>query len=161
MEAAKDIDRVKDTYRKRAAVIGFRCGVIHYLLEQQDALRAGSNARSGELVQGVQKVQEFKEGKGSIDFALMMAQYALDQQISAFGEALEKEYVDAKSECQRYGANHSVFDQLPPAFTLDDLAALKRNDLSRQSFVAENHPQMEKRRMGRAGGQTALEKRRQ
>jgi hypothetical protein len=65
----------------------------------------------------------------------MMAQYALDQQISAFGEALEKEYVDAKSECQRYGANHSVFDQLPPAFTLDDLAALKRNDLSRQSLL--------------------------
>ncbi|MBQ1650478.1 MAG: hypothetical protein II055_05025, partial [Prevotella sp.] len=68
------------------------------------------------------------------DFALMMAQYALDQQISAFGEALEKEYVDVKSECQRYGANHSVFDQLPPAFTLDDLAALKRNDLSRNSL---------------------------
>ncbi len=160
VEAAKDIDRVKDTYRKRAAVIGFRCGVIHYLLEQQDALRAGSNARSGELVQevqdalrassksskarsgelvqevqGVSKRQEFKEGKGSIDFALMMAQYALDQQISAFGEALEKEYVDARSECQRYGANHSVFDQLPPAFTLDDLAALKRNDLSRQSLL--------------------------
>ena len=32
MEAAKDIDLVKDVYRKRAAVIGFRCGVIHYLL---------------------------------------------------------------------------------------------------------------------------------
>ena len=28
VEAAKDIDHVKDTYRKRAAVIGFRCGVI-------------------------------------------------------------------------------------------------------------------------------------
>ncbi|MBR2185664.1 MAG: DUF3987 domain-containing protein [Prevotella sp.] len=110
VEAAKDIDRVKDTYRKRAAVIGFRCGVIHYLLTG-------------------------REGSSTIDFALMMAQYALDQQISAFGEALEKEYVDAKSECQRYGANHSVFDQLPPAFTLDDLAALKRNDLSRQSLL--------------------------
>ena len=33
VEAAKDIDRVKDTYRKRAAVIGFRCGVIHHLLK--------------------------------------------------------------------------------------------------------------------------------
>jgi hypothetical protein len=123
VEAAKDIDRVKDTYRKRAAVIGFRCGVIHYLLEQEKI-----GIRNEEL-------EIAKEGKGSIDFALMMAQYALDQQISAFGEALEKEYVDAKSECQRYGANHSVFDQLPPAFTLDDLAALKRNDLSRQSLL--------------------------
>jgi hypothetical protein len=122
VEAAKDIDRVKDTYRKRAAVIGFRCGVIHYLLEQEKL-----GIRNEEL-------EIAKEGKGSIDFALMMAQYALDQQISAFGEALEKEYVDAKSECQRYGANHSVFDQLRPTFTLDDLAALKRNDLSRKSI---------------------------
>ena len=32
VEAAKDIDHVKDTYRKRAAVIGFRCGVIFHLL---------------------------------------------------------------------------------------------------------------------------------
>ena len=126
VEAAKDIDRVKDTYRKRAAVIGFRCGVIHYLLSQ-----GSSNAS---LVQESSKVQEFKEEKATIDFALMMAQYALDQQISAFGEALQKEYVDAKSECQRYGANHSVFDQLPPVFTLDDLASLKRSDLSRKSI---------------------------
>ena len=137
VEAAKDIDRVKDTYRKRAAVIGFRCGVIHYLLAQESSKvqvapdGAGSNAS---LVQESSKVQEFKEEKATIDFALMMAQYALDQQISAFGEALQKEYVDAKSECQRYGANHSVFDQLPPAFTLDDLAALKRSDLSRKSI---------------------------
>ena len=33
VEAAKDIDHVKDTYRKRAAVIGFRAGVIFHLLE--------------------------------------------------------------------------------------------------------------------------------
>ena len=137
VEAAKDIDRVKDTYRKRAAVIGFRCGVIHYLLSQESSKvqvapdGAGSNAS---LVQESSKVQEFKEEKATIDFALMMAQYALDQQISAFGEALQKEYVDAKSECQRYGANHSVFDQLPPVFTLDDLASLKRSDLSRKSI---------------------------
>ena len=103
VEAAKDIDHVKDTYRKRAAVIGFRCGVIFHLL-------------SGAA----------RETKACLDFALMMAQYCLDQQIKAFGEALESQFVDARDECIRYGSNHSIFDQLSPAFTMDDLRALKR-----------------------------------
>ena len=101
VEAAKDIDRVKDTYRKRAAVIGFRCGVICRLLEG-------------------------KESNRCLAFAVMMAEYCLQQQISAFGEALSKEYVEAKDECQRYGANHSVFDHLAPVFTMDDLRSMKR-----------------------------------
>ena len=101
VEAAKDIDRVKDTYRKRAAVIGFRCGVICRLLEG-------------------------KESNRCLQFATAMAEYCLQQQISAFGEALSKEYVEAKDECQRYGANHSVFDHLSPVFTMDDLRAMKR-----------------------------------
>ena len=103
VEAAKDIDHVKDTYRKRAAVIGFRCGVIFHLLSGKD-----------------------KESKACLDFALMMAEYCLKQQIKVFGEALRHEYVNAQDECQRYGANHSIFDQLAPSFTMDDLRALKR-----------------------------------
>ena len=103
VEAAKDIDHVKDTYRKRAAVIGFRCGVIFHML-------------SGCA----------KESKACLDFALMMAEYCLKQQIKAFGEALESQFVDARDECIRYGSNHSIFDQLSPAFTMDDLRALKR-----------------------------------
>ena len=58
VEAAKAIDHVKDTYRKRAAVIGFRCGVIFHLLSGKD-----------------------KESKACLDFALMMAEYCLKQQI--------------------------------------------------------------------------------
>ena len=112
VEAAKDIDHVKDTYRKRAAVIGFRCGVIFHLLEK-DTKGSGTSVSS-------------KESKACINFALMMAQYCLDQQIKAFGEALESQFVDARDECIRYGSNHSVFDQLSPAFTMDDLRALKR-----------------------------------
>ena len=103
VEAAKDIDHVKDTYRKRAAVIGFRCGVIFHLL-------------SGCA----------KESKACLDFVLMMADYCLMQQIKTFGEALQSQYVEASDECQRYGANHSVFDQLAPTFTIEDLRALKR-----------------------------------
>ena len=103
VEAAKDIDHVKDTYRKRAAVIGFRCGVIFHLLTGKD-----------------------RETKQCIDFAVMMAEYCLQQQIAAFGEALQSQYIDASDECQRYGSNHSVYDQLAPTFTMDDLRALKR-----------------------------------
>ena len=111
VEAAKDIDHVKDTYRKRAAVIGFRCGVIHFLLSGRD-----------------------HESKQCLDFALMMAEYCLSQQIKTFGEALQNQYVDAREECQRYGANHSVFDQLAPTFTVDDLRALKRGYCSESAM---------------------------
>ena len=103
VEAAKDIDRVKDTYRKRAAVIGFRCGVIFHLLE------------------GLKR-----ESKACIAFAITMAEYCLQQQMKAFGEALESQFIDARDECVRYGRNHSIFDQLAPVFTMDDLRALKR-----------------------------------
>ena len=116
VEAAKDIDHVKDTYRKRAAVIGFRCGVIFHLLSGKD-----------------------KETKPCLDFALMMAEYCLSQQIKTFGEALQSQYVDAQDECQRYGANHSVFDQLAPTFTVDDLRALKRgfcSDVSLRKIIS-------------------------
>ena len=114
VEAAKDIDRVKDVYRKRAAVIGFRCGVVYYLLEG-------------------------KETKRCLDFALMMAEYTLEQQIKAFGEALRNEYVNAQDECLRYGSNHTIFDQLPPTFTMEDVRSLKHgfcNDNSLRSVVS-------------------------
>jgi hypothetical protein len=110
--AMKNIDHVKDTYRRRAAVIGFRCGVIFHLLSGKD-----------------------RESKQCIDFALMMASYCLEQQIKVFGQALQNQYVDAEQECQRYGANNSIFDQLPPTFTADDLAALKPSSVPRNSII--------------------------
>jgi hypothetical protein len=115
VEAAKDIDHVKDTYRKRAAVIGFRCGVIHHILSLPQPLQKEGSCNT-----------PMKETTASIKFALMMAEYCLQQQIKAFGEALESQFVDARDECIRYGSNHSIFDQLSPAFTMDDLRALKR-----------------------------------
>ena len=107
VEAAKDIDHVKDTYRRRAAVIGFRCGVVCHLLS--------ACAR---------------ESKTTLDFALLMADYCLQQQIKAFGEALQSEYVTAADERQRQGANSTIFDQLAPTFTFDDLRALKGSSCS-------------------------------
>ena len=133
VEAAKDIDHVKDVYRKRAAVIGFRCGVIHHLLTTSPSLSKGEEGLTDDKKSAKGKsAPRLRRGKGevssSIDFALMMAEYTLEQQIKAFGEALQNEYVEAKRECQRYGKNNSVFDQLPPVFTLEDLKALKQGD---------------------------------
>ena len=110
--ALKDIDHVKDIYRRRAAVIGFRCGVIFHLL-------SGCS----------------KESKACLEYAVMMAEYCLNQQIKVFGQTLQNQYVDAQIECQRYGENNSIFDQLPPTFTADDLAALKRSSVPRNSII--------------------------
>ena len=137
VEAAKDIDHVKDTYRKRAAVIGFRCGVIHHLLSivqttptppnlggeiKCTAGVTNSSPESGEARRGLNK-----ESKATIQFALMMAEYCLSQQMKTFGEALRNEYINAQDECQRYGANHSIFDRLAPTFSREDLRALKQD----------------------------------
>jgi hypothetical protein len=105
IEAVKDIDHVKDTYRKRAAVIGFRCGVIFMLL-------AG------------------KETKTCLDFAVMMADYCLRQQMRTFGSKLKEQLKsNAQTPCKRTGKNTSVFEQLPPVFSREELQALK-NDCS-------------------------------
>ena len=112
IEAAKDIDHVKDVYRRRAAVIGFRCGVIFHLL-------------TGNM----------KESKACTDFAVMMAQYSMEQQIHTFGTILQNQYVDAEQEGRRYSCNHSIFDQLAPTFTLDDVAALKSKTVSHNALV--------------------------
>jgi len=105
VESAKDIDRVKDTYRKRAAVIGFRCGVIFHLL-------------SGKA----------KETQACVDFALMMAEYCLNLQVKTFGEALKNQFVVAKDIYTRSSVNSYVFDQLSPVFSYDDLRGLKRGE---------------------------------
>ena len=102
LEAAKDIDHVKDIYRKRAAVIAFRCGAVFHLLTGQD-----------------------EESAEAVAFALEVADLTLQGQIRTFGDQLDKQYVSAESQSTRRGRNVSVFDQLPPVFTQADLQQLK------------------------------------
>ncbi len=103
-QATERIDRVMDTYRRRAAVIGMRCGVVACLL-------------SGE-----------KETRHVIDFALMMAEYVLQEQCRLFGDVLRKQYA-ADSDNTRKSKNRAVFDRLADTFTPHDILALK-NDIS-------------------------------
>ena len=109
LEAMADADLVKDTYRKRAAVCGFRCGVVAMLLEG-------------------------KESDNVVNFSTMMAQYILDEQMAIFGDALQIEFKKAAEEARRQTKNNSIFDELPPTFTLDDLKQAKGADVARRSL---------------------------
>ncbi len=100
-QAMERIDRVMDTYRRRAAVIGMRCGVVACLL-------------SGE-----------KETKHVIDFALMMAEYVLQEQCRLFGDVLRKQYATDADDTRRNSKNRAVFDRLADTFTSHDILALK------------------------------------
>ena len=143
VEAAKDIDRVKDVYRKRAAVIGFRCGVIHHLLKTSpnpSCLGGGDERESGSFGNSGSSPKQGRSGgvlesKSSIDFALMMADYCLENQIRNFGWMLQKEFERNSEETTRRSSNKSVFDQLPTEFTIDDVATLKRPNLPRNSLI--------------------------
>lgn len=112
LEAAKDIDHVKDVYRKRAAVIGFRCGVVFHLLTGRK-----------------------KEVKSCLDFAVLVADYCLEKQIKLFGQKLRAQMEGTDEADQQRRGNKSIFDQLPSLFTIDDVVALKRNMMHRNTSV--------------------------
>ena len=106
IEAMADGDIVKDTYRKRAAVIGFRCGVVASLLEGE-------------------------ENEKVLYFARLTAEYILEKQCNFFGEALLSEYKSAEQEMVRQSRNGFIFDKLPPEFTFNDLQKEKGANVSR------------------------------
>ncbi|MCQ2302564.1 MAG: DUF3987 domain-containing protein [Bacteroidales bacterium] len=109
--ARADKDIVRDTFRKRACVIGFRCGVVFHLLQNDgDPL----------------KMQP--ESKACVDFAKLMAEYALKYQMELFGEQL-LENVTVLTASGRKTKNKSLFDELPVEFSMQDILAL-RPDLS-------------------------------
>ena len=108
-------------------MIGFRCGVIHHLLSASPVKTDDGRC-----------IADKRESKATLLFALMMAQYCMDEQIKAFGSTLQKQYISAEEEGQRLTANHSIFDQLEPVFTMDDLRKLKQgfcNDSSLRTII--------------------------
>ena len=100
LEAAPRLDTIKDIYRRRAAVIGYRCGVIFRLLVG-------------------------KESNACIDFALTMAEYTLQNQCRLFGPLLKLENEKVRDKMPVPKVNENVLQQLPSPFTMDDLRNLK------------------------------------
>ena len=105
VESAMNMDVIKDRFRRRAAVIGFRCGVVFMLL-------AG------------------KESNACVDFALKMAEYTLQMQLKMFGPLLYKYLHEDSNNDTGNSINSSIFEQLPSPFCFQDLRRLKGNEFS-------------------------------
>ena len=103
LEAAPRLDTIKDTYRRRAAVIGFRCGVIFMLLVG-------------------------KESNACIEFALTMAEYTLQNQCRLFGPLLKMQNDRVRDRMPAATVNENILQQLPSPFTIDDLRRLKGSE---------------------------------
>ena len=111
LEAAPRLDTIKDIYRRRAAVIGFRCGVIFMLLVG-------------------------KESNACVDFALTMAEYTLQNQCRLFGPLLKLQNERVRDKMPVATTNENVLQQLPSPFTLEDLKKLKGNELADGSLYS-------------------------
>ena len=103
LEAVQMLDTIKDIYRRRAAVIGFRCGVIFMLLVG-------------------------KESNACIEFALTMAEYTLQNQCRLFGPLLKLQNERVRDRMPTATVNQNVLQQLPSPFSIDDLRRLKGNE---------------------------------
>lgn len=100
-------DSVTDTFRKRSAIIGFRCAVVYYLLENADNDSAN-------------KV----ESDNMLKFAELMADYCLYHQCKLFGEAfLNKRLSEQRTYNVRPRINY--FEQLKETFTFEDVRKVR------------------------------------
>ena len=112
LEAAMALDRVKDVYRRRAAIIGFRCGVIFMLL-------CG------------------KESNVCLAYARMIAEYTLQQQVKLFGSVLMSKYTyGAFDRHDRRAKNDNIFKQLPQTFSIEHLRLLKGDEFADSSLFS-------------------------
>lgn len=100
VKASKADDKVMGVFRKRSAIIGFRCGVVFMLLEG-------------------------RESKACIDFAIQMAEYSLYMQSKNFGQALLRQLAKDKEEGKTNTVNADVYTELPSPFGMADLRRLK------------------------------------
>lgn len=97
-EAKANNDKILDTFRRRSAVIGFRCGVLYQLLESAETPQTG-----------------FHESQNSIGFALLMAEFALQNQSDLFGDAMMM--LHAQAEQTRSNKSEDILASLPKIFT--------------------------------------------
>jgi hypothetical protein len=98
-----EMDIIKDRFRRRAGLIGFRCGVVFMLL-------AG------------------KESSACVDFAVKMAEYTLQMQMKVFKPLLAKQYANSNDNPSGT-VNGNIFGRLPSPFNIQDLRQLKGNEI--------------------------------
>ena len=109
--ALANADRVMDVYRRRSAVIGFRCGVIFHILEQTE-----------------------EETDACIRFAKAVADYVLAMQMELFGLRLDKQQQFNEAIPVYKSRNTLLFAQLPEQFTLFDASRERGDGASRETI---------------------------
>lgn len=131
--ALVNADRVMDVYRRRSAVIGFRCGVIFYLLEQQN-----------------------EETVACIRFALAVADYVLAMQMEMFGQRLDRQQQDNDVIPVYRSRNTVLFEQLPDQFTLLDASRARRDGAGKETLRKMVYCWMKRGLCERVDGETDL-----
>lgn len=121
-EAAKTRDTVVDTFRKRAAIIGFRAGVVFHILEQGEKWIAKNQVLDNAfLVSAV-------ESKPCVDFALLMADHALKYQCMLWGsQLLDDQHVVVTTTMRYQSRSYNLLDELPDKFSFQQLTTLRSN----------------------------------
>jgi hypothetical protein len=101
-QQALDADnRAMDTFRRRAAVIGFRAGMLCYLLENKRPTRVVA------------------------ELATWVAEYVLRNQMELWGNEMEKLLTGAMDTQNERGCASSLLALLPIDFTISDLIQLR------------------------------------
>jgi len=94
-------DTALEVFRRRAAVIGFRAGLVAYALNQH------------------------AETKLTADFAANVATHVLDEQTALFGQRLN-DAAEGRPYSSRRAPGKALFSQLPATFGTADVAALRQ-----------------------------------
>ena len=113
--ALKNNDEVMDNFRRRAAVIAFRCAVVFHLLSGEE-----------------------HESKACVDFMLMMADYCLDTQMRMLGNMIESQQAQNAPTEVRTISDKNTYDKLPKEFTYADVKDAKGpgySDSTLRSYV--------------------------
>lgn len=119
-EAGEHKDDVVDTFRKRAAVIGFRAGVVFHILETGEAL----------LKQGKELTEDFMkdavESSNCVDFAILVADHALKYQCLLYGSQLLSDRKSVNDNAGTYQSrNKNLYEELSDEFDFERLVELR------------------------------------
>lgn len=108
--ALKNADEVMDNFRRRSAVIAFRCAVVFHLLTGEE-----------------------RESKACVDFMLMMADYCLENQMRMLGDMISSQQAYNEPVVKTIG-NQNTYDRIPKVFTMDDLRLAKGANYEESSY---------------------------
>lgn len=119
-EAGQHKDDVVDTFRKRAAVIGFRAGVVFHILETGEALMKESKTLDEDFM------KDAVESTHCVDFAILVADHALKYQCLLYGSQLLSDRKQVNDNAGTYQSrNKNLFEELTDEFDFDRLVELR------------------------------------